>query len=63
MGEKLIAVTHGRGLFWIDLSQAVPIAATAPSTDLASPAAARDAAIPGPGVRTTVVPVSPSNTR
>lgn len=70
MEEKLIAVTHGRGIFWIDLGQsAVETSDASPAT--AEPAAARSLAAPAPRetpkegrpVRDFVVPVSPFNAR
>jgi hypothetical protein len=67
--QKLITVTHGRGLFWIDLSQASPASAAAASAAPASAPAAspsRETAtasgIVRP-VRNFVRPVSPLTTQ
>jgi photosystem II stability/assembly factor-like uncharacterized protein len=69
MEEKLIAVTHGRGMFWIDLgdravaaSEAPPAAAAARSVGLAAPATGGAAGEAAP-VRSFIVPVSPLNSR
>lgn len=62
MGETLIAVTHGRGLFWIDLSQSVVVAG-GPADALAEPAGVSTPPATPEGLRTYVVPVSPFNSR
>ena len=37
MGERMVAATHGRGIFWIDLSGAAAVSA-APTTPAPGPA-------------------------
>jgi photosystem II stability/assembly factor-like uncharacterized protein len=63
MEQKLITVTHGRGLFWIDLSQAV-LASAAVSAPAGSPGleAATTSSNVRP-VRSFVRPVSPLTTQ
>jgi len=65
MEEKLIAVTHGRGIFWIDLSQFGPaVAATKQfDTSIFSRGAAPPVFDNIRQNRTFVRPVSPTNTR
>jgi hypothetical protein len=59
-GPMLVAVTHGRGLFWIDLSgvQVVASAAATPAAAAATVGAALPEVVPA-----EVVPTDPANSR
>jgi len=62
MGPVLVAVTHGRGMFWIDLSGVSVVASAAPAAPAAAAPAAGIAA-PAEVVPTEVVPTDPANPR
>ena len=62
MDRVLVAATHGRGIFWIDLS-AVP-AATPPVPPVPVPSAAGGGPAPGSVANPAViVPTDPTNSR
>lgn len=66
MGQKLVAVTHGRGIFWIDLSQGVAVSSGGAGASGGARAAASSPASTsggGPAASGIVVPVSPLNSR
>lgn len=55
MGEVLVAATHGRGVFWIDLGDAVSPPTSTPE--------AGASALPGFTGPSTIVPTDPANSR
>lgn len=55
MGEILVAATHGRGVFWIDLGGAVSSSPTTPE--------ASGLTLPMPAGSSTIVPTDPANSR
>jgi hypothetical protein len=65
MGQVLVAATHGRGLFWIDLSGVRAVASTAPTAPATGAAAPPVAAAERPAeiVPADVVPTDPANPR
>jgi hypothetical protein len=63
MGDLLVAATHGRGLFWIDLSSA-PQGLASFGTGPAAATPARERGAPAVSIeRTPVRPVDPTNAR